>query len=217
MEWSNKDYALHYHREINLMPIPVSGKQSLVAWKEYQDKVAPEHIVRDWFLKHINAGIAILTGPVSNVLVLDLDGQQAIDLISTKYPVPKTWMVQTRKGRHLYFKWDKRINFPTVIVKLCGMGSKKGETPEWGVDVRGHGGYVVAPPSEGVYHWLPGYAPWEVNLAPLPDWLFSLLTFHNKSEQEGSTTQPEKTWLTELLEGVGQGERHGALAKLSGY
>jgi putative DNA primase/helicase len=49
-----------------------------------------------------------------------------------------------------------------------------------GVDVRGDGGYIVAPPSihpsGRPYCWLPGRSPWECPCAPLPTTLLSWLT-----------------------------------------
>lgn len=199
---------LYYHRQ-GLMPIPVNGKASLESWKQYQEALAPEHTIRDWFLKHTNAGVALLTGPVSKIIVLDLDGQHALDAVK-KYPMPKTWIAKTRKGYHYYFQWDDRADFPTTIVGLGGMQ---------GVDVRGRGGYVVAPPSYDVYSWVPGYAPWDNGLAPLPEWLLGLLSHHKRSSNTSNVqdVKPEMTWLSDLLEGVGQGERHGALIKLCGY
>src|SRR5207245_1921138 len=48
-----------------------------------------------------------------------------------------------------------------------------------GLDVRGDGGYVVAPPTlldrGRAYTWEIGYGPHEVPLAPMPAWLLKLL------------------------------------------
>ncbi|MEE9587452.1 MAG: bifunctional DNA primase/polymerase [Hyphomicrobiaceae bacterium] len=44
-----------------------------------------------------------------------------------------------------------------------------------GIDLRGDGGYIVAPPSihpsGRLYEWVPGRMPDEITLAPLPRWL----------------------------------------------
>ncbi len=49
-----------------------------------------------------------------------------------------------------------------------------------GLDVRGDGSFVVAPPSlhknGSRYEWLPGSAPWERELAELPAWLLAKLS-----------------------------------------
>lgn len=196
---------IYYHRQ-GLQPIPVNGKASLESWKEYQEKLSPEHVVREWFIKHKDAGLAILTGPVSNVIVLDLDGEEALDAVK-KYYIPKTWWAKTRKGYHYYFKWKSEADFPTTITALNGMK---------GVDVRGRGGYVVAPPSYNIYSWIHGYAPWEVGLADLPDWLFSLLSHHKRLNQT-TESNSDNSWVSKLLEGVCKGGRHSALLRLTGY
>lgn len=202
-----KDVALYY-RNVGLMPIPVKEKKSVISWKDFQHNIAPEKTVSDWFQDHKDGGLALLTGPVSQVIVLDLDGKEAIERIKQTYSIPKTWIAETRKGMHLYFKWSPGINVSTTIVALAGMQ---------GVDLRGRGGYVVAPPSYGVYKWLPGYSPWEIGLSEIPEWLKSLINKHN--EKLGATGKRElgAGWLSELLEGVGSGQRHAAFIKLAGY
>lgn len=206
-----KDAALYYHN-IGLMPIPVKEKKSAISWGDYVDRVAPSSRVDEWF-KETNAGygVALITGPVSQTIVLDLDGKEALQHIKNNYFIPKTWMAKTRKGRHVYFKWSNDINVSTTIVELAGIK---------GVDVRGRGGYVVAPPSYGIYQWFNGYAPWEVELAPVPDWLKSLINKNREVPQPSSNRElksEQNSWVTDLLDGVESGGRHAAFIKLAGY
>jgi len=187
-----KDAAIYY-RNVGLMPIPVKEKMSVIKWKDFQDRVASQSEVENWFTQNKDGGVALLTGPVSQTLVLDLDGKAAIERIKQSYSIPKTWIAETKKGIHLYFKWAPEINVSTTLAELGGLQ---------GVDLRGRGGYVVAPPSYGVYRWLPGYSPWEVGLSEIPDWLKSLINKHN----EKNTVDKRELgagWLSELLEGVG--------------
>lgn len=204
-----KEAALYYHT-IGLMPIPVKEKKSVISWGDYTDRVAPQDRVGEWFKDTSNGyGVALITGPVSQTIVLDLDGEEALQHIKNNYFIPKTWMAKTRKGRHVYFKWSNDINVSTTIV---GLGGVKG------VDVRGRGGYVVAPPSYGVYQWFNGYAPWEVELAPVPDWLKSLINKGRETIDGGARIlKGEQGWVSELLEGVESGGRHAAFIKLAGY
>lgn len=204
-----KDVALYYHH-IGLMPIPVQKKKSVISWGDYIHKCAAKEKVEGWFKENTGGGVALVTGPVSQTLVLDLDGEAALQHIKQNYFIPKTWMAKTRKGRHVYFKWSPDINVSTTITGLGGIK---------GVDVRGLGGYVVAPPSYGVYQWFNGYAPWEVELSPVPDWLKSLIN-GNKLQvgtQSRELQGANNSWVSELLEGVESGGRHGAMVKLCGY
>jgi hypothetical protein len=131
-------------------------------------------IIRSWFKRWPDAETAIVTGPVSNVAVLDLDVDKGKKLdariwfdkqASVHGGVPKGPIATTpRGGRHHYFK------APPFSVK----NSASKIAP--GVDVRGDGGYVLAPPSEselGRYEWIASLL--DVEAPELPDWLAVLL------------------------------------------
>jgi hypothetical protein len=100
--------------------------------------------------------------------VIDVDprhgGDDALADLERKYgPLPITWTVKTGGGGSHYF-----FRSPQDIRNSAG---KIGV----GLDIRGSGGYVVAPPSRHVsgnlYEWKPGHAPGEVPLAVMPAWL----------------------------------------------
>ena len=98
-----------------------------------------EEVIRAWWEKWPDANIGIATGVKSKIVVFDFDfpkgGESALrDLIRKNTAPYKTPRVKTGNGIHLYFQ------YPGFPVK-----SKVGILP--GVDVRGDGGYAVAPPS----------------------------------------------------------------------
>jgi hypothetical protein len=68
-------------------------------------------------------------------------------------------------GHHLYFQ------HPGFYIRSVPLAA--------GLDIKGDGGSIVAPPSLHVsqqgYRWAPGKTPAKVPLAPLPDWLVDLL------------------------------------------
>ena len=78
----------------------------------------------------LNCGIA--TGQKSGVFVIDIDSKEGYENLKSICKVPKTFTVKTAKGYHLYFKYPGE----EVITKTKILD---------GVDVRGDGGYVVAP------------------------------------------------------------------------
>jgi hypothetical protein len=83
-----------------------------------------------------------------------------------------------------------------------------------GIDLRGDGGCVVAPPSVHSsgrrYAWITGRSPEEVPLAPLPHWL---------QDAAGATRKghPLAHWRSLVREGVEEGQRNASLASLSGH
>lgn len=105
------------------------------------DGSTEETTIRAWWQRFPTSNIGIVTGAVSGIIVLDIDprhyGDDALqELEERNGPLPRTVEVVTGSGgRHIYFR-HPGIRIP------CSSG-QIGE----GIDVRGDGGYVVAPPS----------------------------------------------------------------------
>jgi bifunctional DNA primase/polymerase-like protein len=120
--------------------------------------------IRRYWLAQPEFNIAVATGTVSGVWVLDADGalgaETLRDLEARHGPIPPTLTSLTSRGPHLWFRADRPIQ------------SSAGRVGD-GCDVRGDGGYVVAPPSvhpDGpVYRW--GN---DVPITTAPDWLVAL-------------------------------------------
>ncbi len=100
------------------------------------------------------ANVGVATG--DGLIVLDLDSEGAI-VEAQRRGLPSTVEVRTSKGRHLYFRGEGDC--------------RTGFLP--GVDIRGQGGYVVAPPSVHasgeVYEWIHSFT--DTELAPAPGWI----------------------------------------------
>jgi hypothetical protein len=130
----------------------------------FYDATTNPETLRRWF-REFPYNIGIRTGIASGVFAVDVDGNQgAVSLheIETKHgSLPPTLVSTTGKGRHFWFKTTSPISCST---------SKIGD----GIDVRGDGGYVVAPPSVhpngAVYRWVDDSIP----PATAPDWLIDL-------------------------------------------
>lgn len=123
-----------------------------------------------------DSNIGAATGPASGIWVLDVDGAKGEEglaaLIAIHGDLPATPEQITGGGRQLLFAWDDAYPIRNSAGKI---GPK--------IDVRGDGGYIVAPPSihpgkpeEGippgrVYTWVSGRAPWDLPFAAAPEWL----------------------------------------------
>jgi len=146
--------------------MPVRDKKPLVSWKRLTDTVqSPEEKVA--ILEHGAPGsIGIVTGSVSNLFVLDIDGPEGEKSIEGLH-IPRTWTVKTPRGVHYYFRWIPELH--DRVTTRAGVLE--------GVDVRGDGGYVVW------YGWQipPELAP----LASAPQWLLELLP-RKESREVGS-------------------------------
>lgn len=142
--------ALKYHEKgMSVFPVNPNTKKPLVEWKKYQTERPTIDQLHAWFDRTHN-GIAIVTGKISDTFVVDFDRYKpgfsedtALKLIPDNIHAPT---VQTmNKGQHLYFR-NPEINASIMA----------GVAP--GVDYRGEGGYVVAPPSRSMtgaeYKWV---------------------------------------------------------------
>lgn len=106
--------------------------------------------IRSWWSQWPDANIGIPTGESSGLLVLDIDdhGSASLEALEAKHgQLPETLTVGTGGGgRHIYFRYRTGSDIRNSTGKV---GS--------GLDVRGEGGYVVAPPSrtdKGPYAFL---------------------------------------------------------------
>ena len=154
-------WALPIRMGWSVIPLRARDKLPSIKWTEYQRRVPDRAEVKCWADQGGNVGI--VTGMVSRLLVLDLDNAAAIDEAATR-GIPSTVTVATAKGMHCYFAHPGGK-----------IGNRAGIFPD--ADVRGDGGYVVAPGSihpTGVrYTWIA--APPETRLAYPPPWLLSAL------------------------------------------
>jgi hypothetical protein len=101
----------------------------------------------------------------SGLLIVDEDVPGAFTMYagSAGQVIPETFTVATAQGRHLYFRQP-----PDPL------GNGTGALPD-GIDIRGRGGFVVAPGS--VHQTGVLYTPADpgVPIAPVPEWLVSVL------------------------------------------
>lgn len=193
----------------SVIPIEAHGKRPIVAWQEFQRRAATADEIADWYRRSPRANVAIVTGAVSGLVVIDVDprhgGAESLDQLEASHDrlPPTVESLTGGGGRHLYFLHPHGTVRNRVAVAP-------------GIDVRGDGGCVVAPPSvhpsERPYAWRERHAPEDLPLAPLPGWLRALV-------QEGSVRpgHPLTHWRALAREGVREGQRNNTIASLAGH
>ena len=77
------DFALVYRCKLRWSVIPVEPgtKQALVRWIPYQTMLPTEQQIRAWWTRWPDAGIGLILGPASGVLAIDVDGNEAWDVL----------------------------------------------------------------------------------------------------------------------------------------
>lgn len=186
---TNLDHALTYARRgWRVVPIPPGEKfpRGITAWQT--EGSTDEAKITHWWTQAPDHGIGIVTGATSGLWVLDVDiadgkpGDRTLEYLTDDHgPLPDTYEVITGSGgRHLYFAWPTDGQIVT--------NSASGRLGP-GLDVRGEGGFVVAPPSlhaNGNRYEPEASAP--DHLAAAPGWLLAML--RDPEPQATATRQP---------------------------
>lgn len=172
------------------------GKHPLLeSWRDYQKWRPTEAEVRAWWKHWPWANVAIVTGSISGLVVLDIDGPDGVGSVSNK-ELPNTVIAETGGGG-----WHYLFRYPHGRV----IGNKTGILPK--VDVRADGGYIVAPPSihksGKTYTWF--CEPGETELADIPEWLLELL------DKQRDIKQAEPVY-----KAITEGARNSTMASLAG-
>lgn len=204
------EHALSYlSRGWSVIPLVPRGKRAAVPWEEFQVRRASEDEVRNWYQRFPNMNLGIVTGVISNLFVLDADGVEADEYLKGK-EMPPTPQSTTGKGSHHYYE------YPGFHVKTCAR-------PIPGIDLRGDGGYVVAPPS---VHPTGSVYSWAISLkdcGPQPPgaWLVKLLRSLDKQIKDSQTSATINLferdlsgddWYVSGLRGLPEGEGRNSMA-----
>jgi hypothetical protein len=164
--------ALDYReRGWSVVPVVPRAKRPLIRWQPFQEKIASEEDIRAWYRRTPEANVSIVTGALSGLVVLDVDprhgGAESLTALTKDHgALPRTMESKTGGGgRHLYFRHPGG-----ELRNRAGLAA--------GLDVRGDGGVIVAPPSihpsGKPYRWRKGRGPGEAAPAEMPTWLVAL-------------------------------------------
>lgn len=185
----------------SVIPIEKSTKDPAVKWKKYQTEYAKDEEIKEWFEKE-DLNVGIVTGKLSNLGIVDADGADGLTQLK-KLGLHSPFTVITGSGKQLYYK----------------LGELNNTVKKWtGLDTRGEGGYVVAPPSVHPngrkYSWTTGHVP---NLSTLPEWPTSKLSTTHVNKVSITTPSHQSNPISSILNGVSSGNRHAALIKMACY
>jgi len=168
-------------------------KPHLSGWQEYQSKRPSLHEVNRWFEEYeAGQSIGLVLGQVShNVVVVDLDGMAAARLFKMRFPaLTETRIVFTgsKTGFHLYFRVEELPVNMNVRIEDVG-----------GIEIRGNGQYVIAPPSphlSGFYYQVRHDVSIMrlENLNVVSEWLAALRDTNQSERQEAiiAASKPTK-------------------------
>jgi hypothetical protein len=173
------EHALKYHKAgFNILPMRIEYddkekkflKKVNISWKKYQTEKQTESEIREWWGKWPNAMIGVMTGEINGIYAIDCDSEEAYQKIQDM--LPDTFVTPTALsaggGHHIWVSCSNGNRLPTKTRLIPGL------------DTRGEGGIIVAPPSQNEisgknYQWLEGLSIWDVAPQELPYKIISTL------------------------------------------
>jgi hypothetical protein len=198
------DSAIEYaNRGWPVFPCNPSTKQPYTT-NGFKDATTDIDQIYDWWTLRPKAMIGLPTGPSTGFWALDIDlkpganGEEELaKLEAANGCLPDTPSVSTPSGgTHYYFK------------HTAGVKNRGGFEP--GIDVRGDGGYVIAPGSvrdDGCYYdWKSGVK----ELAAAPPWLLALVV---RARGEATTGSATSTCYTAYVQKALNNELQALMAK----
>lgn len=118
------------------------SKRPAVRWQEFQHRRPTEHELWRWFGSGKYAGIGVVTGRISKLVVIDIEHDAApADAAHISSPLESQTI---SGGKHVFYRWTKPLKNSVRIQNKP-------------IDFRGDGGFVVLPPSqlgEQQYLWM---------------------------------------------------------------
>jgi hypothetical protein len=165
--------------------------------------------INTWWGIFPDLNIGVATGAVSGFFVLDIDGDNGEaslrKLEEERGKLTATIEAITGKGRHCYFRMGKHGDVRNSAGQIAP-----------GLDIRGSGGYVLAPPS--VHPNGRAYA-WSVDsadeFADAPEWLHDLIRA-DRAANGTAKGKPLEHWHRVLTNDIHNGERNSTLTSICG-
>jgi len=190
-----KAYSYITDNGYSVIPIKPGEKTPAIdSWLPYKDNIPDPFEAAEWW-KDTNNNIAIVTGLVSDLTVVDIDRSKPDGKETPLDAFPETFTVRTPSGGyHLYYKYSPKI------------GQSANKYPQFPhTDIRNDGGYVVAPPSKskkGEYKVIN-----DMEVRPFPSHLFKGVAKKNQFRQGLSTVS--------YLDKIDEGGRNEAITSIA--
>jgi hypothetical protein len=189
------------HHGFHIFPCRPGTKVPATA-KGFKEATTDPDQVDRWWSENPNYNIGIACG-ASGLVVIDFDTHKSgvhTDILFDDDDLVNSVMSKTpHGGTHVWFTQPPDMT----------LSNARGELPQH-VDVRGEGGYILAPPSVipgvGSYRFVDGHRPTDVSAPVLPPDILVLLRPVSSGvhrEATGGTDQPHETSVAEVAEALG--------------
>jgi hypothetical protein len=172
-----------------VVPLPPGKKPPAIRWEAYQTVAPKPNEIDGWWQEWPDAGMAVVLGPVSNVLAIDVDGPDAnAELVRRLGGEPVAPKILTGSGKPC--RYQLLFSHPT------GLSTRAKITP-WHsqLEFRGLGGLSVLPPSVHPsgrrYRWAEGRSLEEMELPELPPLVLDALRVDAEARDDRAGVERE--------------------------
>jgi len=168
-------------RGYSVIPVRKSNKRSLVKWTEFQSRTPTHEEIKRWWDEWPDANIALVTGKLSGITVVDIDTEEGHANLNEF--LPETFLAPTTRtpsgGWHYFFKYRPGLKNTARVIE--------------GTDIRTDGGYAIIPPSKNgngkQYVWVKGLKINEIQMPDMPEFLFDILSQGSNTPVLGTGTE----------------------------
>ena len=196
-------------RGMRLFPIRAKEKKPPLINKWQERATTNREQIDQWAREHAGCNWGIAAGRESGFFVVDVDGEEgSATLKEWQREHGESWIqtltVSTGKGCHLFYSYPE--------VAEIGNSAKRAAP---GIDVRGEGGYVVAPgsvhPSGSVYN-----IKWDLPVAEAEQWILDLILSRRPKGQSESSSSALVDVADSSRAEASKGSRNSTLTMLAG-
>jgi len=191
----------------SVIPVKSDKKPLLISWAEYQKSKPTEDTIKKWWNTWPDANPAIVTGEISNLMVVDVDSNRGHEELNKLMPESLITPISKTPsgGWHYYFTYRNGLPNKARVFSDC--------------DIRTDGGYIIAPPSIGKngkpYAWLDGLSIAEASPAAIPELLYKKMHSSTRGDFKDCKNASDFKRLQVTSGDFKQGERDQALFHLA--
>jgi hypothetical protein len=185
------------------------GRKEPPLIKDWPNKATTDpRQIHMWWNRWPGANIAVATGEQSGILAVDVDNYASLAVLEAEHdtlPATRTHVTPSR-GMHYLYRYPAGEDIRCNTSKIAK-----------GIDVRGEGGYIIAPPSQTTF---PYEVLDELPLADSPPWLLEALRESQGGPTDAALPQSYAPWTGgEIPEGTRDDTlfRHGSKLRAQGY
>lgn len=177
-----------------------SGKTPLVQWQKYQNQFASVEEIVSWEMNFGNVNLALVTGQLSGIVVIDADSSDARKFVEDRGIEPGPRALTGKIGGTHFYCQHPGYEIKNFVGKVNGL------------DFRGDGGFVLLAGSKhangNFYRWADDTK--ELPLPPIPDWMQD---FFVKPE----VIIAGHGWIAQELQNLHEGTRNVTMFRIASW